>query len=333
MSSGKPTLFIGCTSTQLNVATAVKSQLDAELDVTIWNEPGKVFELNKSTLDSLLDAGNYFDYAILILTPDDCLISKGELYDTPRDNLIFEEGLFLGRFGRNRTFIIRENSVKIPSDFFGITISSFRKPTDDKDLPNAVNEACDEILIAIKENEKCAEVGFYPATSLAVGYFENFVRIIIDGITEKKYEVTIGDEKRHIDKEKFDFTFTIIIPDSIHEIEQSSIMNIKKKNNLQPIIFYSSTRDYPLYVIGDIDPNNNVIDLYDIPTTLRSSRRVLEYIFREPAFRNENSTLKIKQEMIEKREIRNFRITLEDLISRRDASLLKNNTIMIKKSF
>lgn len=328
----KPTLFIGSTSTQLNVASAVKFKLDKYLDITIWNEPGKVFELNKSTLDSLLDAGNYFDYAILILTPDDSLISKGALYDSPRDNLIFEEGLFLGRFGRKRTFILAEKSVKLPSDLFGITIPSFKKPVNEIDLPDAVDKACIAILETIQDNEKCSELGFYPATSLAVGYFENFVRVIIEGITEKKYEVVVGDEKKHIDKEKFEFTFTIIIPESLHELEQSSIMSIKKQKNLQPISFYSSTRDYPLYIIGSFDSNNHVIDLYDIPTTLRSSRRVLEYIFGGPTFGNISSNLKMKQEMIERREIRNFRLTLEDLISRRDTSLLKNNTIRIRNS-
>ena len=44
------------------------------------------------------------DFAVLVLTPDDITLSRGTTIASPRDNAIFELGLFMGTNGRNRTF-------------------------------------------------------------------------------------------------------------------------------------------------------------------------------------------------------------------------------------
>jgi hypothetical protein len=81
-----------------------------------------VFKSGESTLESLLKALNRFDFAALILTPDDLVESRGGTSSSPRDNVIFEIGLFIGRLGRERVFIVsqRNSDLKIPTDLLGI---------------------------------------------------------------------------------------------------------------------------------------------------------------------------------------------------------------------
>jgi predicted nucleotide-binding protein len=93
----KDTLFIGSSSEGLSTAQAIKKKFDAEMDVTLWNEG--VFKMNASYLESLLRASNSFDFAILVFTPDDLVTSRSQTQSVPRDNVIFEHGLFLGRLG------------------------------------------------------------------------------------------------------------------------------------------------------------------------------------------------------------------------------------------
>jgi predicted nucleotide-binding protein len=92
----KPSVFVGSSSEGLEFARAIRSLLTADAEVTIWQEG--VFEIGKTFIESLLDALPRFDYAILILTPDS-LISEREVETFgPRDNVIFELGLFMGRW-------------------------------------------------------------------------------------------------------------------------------------------------------------------------------------------------------------------------------------------
>ena len=102
----KPSIFIGSSSEGLEIVEIVKEYFEKEAEVTIWNQD--VFKLNQSGLESLLRAINVHDFAILILTPDDVITSRGISSSAPRDNVIFEYGLFLGRLGPNRAFIIFE---------------------------------------------------------------------------------------------------------------------------------------------------------------------------------------------------------------------------------
>lgn len=120
----RTTIFIGSSSEGLEVAKAVKSLMEPKFEVDIWNE--NVFQLNQSYLESLLIAASLYDFAILILTPDDLLKSRGKQYKTARDNVVFEHGLFLGRLGPRRAFILCEENVKILSDFAGITVSKLK---------------------------------------------------------------------------------------------------------------------------------------------------------------------------------------------------------------
>lgn len=147
----KPSVFVGSSSEGLEFARAIRSLLTDEAEVTIWQED--VFELGKPFIDSLLDALPRFDYAILILTPDDLVSERNVETFGPRDNVIFELGLFMGRLGRSRTFIVRQagRKMKMPSDLDGVTVAAYEWPRKDKSHKSAVGAACDSIRNVIRD--------------------------------------------------------------------------------------------------------------------------------------------------------------------------------------
>jgi predicted nucleotide-binding protein len=101
----KPTVFIGSSKEGIEVARAIRTQLDEVAEITIWNEGG-VFQLGHGYLEALVNALPGFDFAILVLSADDSIESRGVTSLAPRDNVMFELGLFMGRLGRERTFAI-----------------------------------------------------------------------------------------------------------------------------------------------------------------------------------------------------------------------------------
>ena len=120
--NNKPVLFIGSSNEGLGIAQEIQSILRPKWVVPrIWTDG--VFQASRTSIESLVSLAAYTDFAVLVLTPDDVTISKRNKKASPRDNLIFELGLFMGAIGRDRVFILkpRGRDVKIPSDLFGIT--------------------------------------------------------------------------------------------------------------------------------------------------------------------------------------------------------------------
>ncbi len=121
--SERPKLFIISTVESLNIARDVKSQLDFDdIDVTIWNDTS-VFDGGEYTLEALERAVQESDFGLAILQDDDITISRNIEQRAPRDNVIFELGLFMGLLTRRRTFIALPRGVdqKLASDLKGLT--------------------------------------------------------------------------------------------------------------------------------------------------------------------------------------------------------------------
>src|SRR5436190_22238957 len=113
--AGKPTAFIGSSSEGLDVARVICEHLEHDAEFTMWNED--FFKTGSTFIETLVGAVSRFDFAILVLTPDDLVQSRDEPNFGPRDNAIFELGLFMGRLGRERTFAVHQREgVKMPTD-------------------------------------------------------------------------------------------------------------------------------------------------------------------------------------------------------------------------
>lgn len=150
MARPRPSVFVGSSSEGLDVARSIQALLDSDCEVKLWNQG--VFGLSSGTLESLVLALDEFDFAILVLSPDDMTFSHGEEHQSARDNVLFELGLFMGALGRQRTFVVfdRTARLKLPTDLAGVTAATY-EPHADGNLRAALGASSTEILERVKK--------------------------------------------------------------------------------------------------------------------------------------------------------------------------------------
>lgn len=117
-----PVVFIGSSRESLSEATWISNSLNRRPVVSrLWTQG--IFQLSKTTIEDLMRMTMESDFAALFFTPDDMTASRGKKKSSPRDNTVFELGLFMGALGRERAFIVTPKGVdlKLPTDLLGMT--------------------------------------------------------------------------------------------------------------------------------------------------------------------------------------------------------------------
>ena len=142
----KPSIFIGSTGERSDIADAMVQQLSPIAEVTHWQD---AFPPGPTIFDNLMSLKDAFDFAVFVLTADDFINIRGSDYNVPRDNVIFELGLFLGSIGAGRVFAVIDENVKtkLPSDLGGVVYLVYNGNRQDKKVSAALRPAC----ISIRE--------------------------------------------------------------------------------------------------------------------------------------------------------------------------------------
>jgi CRP/FNR family cyclic AMP-dependent transcriptional regulator len=144
-------VFIISSTEALPVARAVQNAFEYDpFFVTVWTDG--VFRASWYPVESLEDQLDNSDFAIAIASPDDVVESRGKSAASARDNVIFELGLFIGRLGRKRAFLVepRGEEVKLPSDLSGITAVTYNAAAS-SELGPAVGPACNRMRTIIHD--------------------------------------------------------------------------------------------------------------------------------------------------------------------------------------
>ncbi len=144
-------VFVISSAEALALARGIETAFDYDaFDVKVWTDG--VFRASWYPIESLERELDQSDFAIAIAQPDDVMHLRGEAVPSPRDNVIFELGFFMGRLGRQRSILLepRGQEVKLPSDLSGITTITY-KYGDGRDLAAALAPACNRIRDLIKE--------------------------------------------------------------------------------------------------------------------------------------------------------------------------------------
>jgi hypothetical protein len=121
----KPRIFLGSSGKQAKLLEALTRGLEDIAHVEPWTA---VFNPGTTTLGRLLELTREVDFAAFVFARDDWTsvgVTESSALESaqasPRDNVVFEAGLFGGVLGMHRTFILHAKGAKLPSDLLGLT--------------------------------------------------------------------------------------------------------------------------------------------------------------------------------------------------------------------
>ncbi|SFO79700.1 Predicted nucleotide-binding protein containing TIR-like domain-containing protein [Algoriphagus ornithinivorans] len=292
MTDLKPKIFIGSSTAGYSVAERVKTNLSSIADCFLWQEKD-VWEPNRSTFDNLIRMSNYFDFGVFVATADDLTLTNDKLVIEARDNVILEMSLFLGAMGHNKSFLLVEEGVKLPSDFNGIFMPRFDKQKED-----SIISACEAYKAKISEHYSLGHLSLYPTTALAIGYYKNFVADLVESVqTAEKLEFN-GIEYT-------DFKLKVVIPSDLKGMIREKAAIFYKRNGFLANDMKAKFRKHHLWF--QLDPKNApTAIMYDMPSTLTGVDDAIELILQK-SYKGRTKM----QEVIEQKELNNFRRVLQ----------------------
>jgi hypothetical protein len=134
----KPRIFLGSSGKQAELLEAIARGLEDIADVEPWMT---TFNPGRSTLDRLVELSQEVDFAAFVFAQDDWTTTGASQSGqaSPRDNVVFEAGLFGGALGIRRTFILHANDAKLPTDLLGLTSVRYDEATGAEEV-DAINE-------------------------------------------------------------------------------------------------------------------------------------------------------------------------------------------------
>lgn len=301
----KPRIFIGSSTEGLTVAQRIKTFFEPEYDCYIWNDG--IFQFNEGFLETLLKSASLFDFGFMVFAADDISKIRNQEYETTRDNVLFEYGLFLGRVGIDRAYIIKEANVKIPSDILGISLLTYS--THIVDGIKVPDDDFETQLSNLKKkiNEKVAlgHLGLLPSTVIAISYFENFIKLLADEIIRQGNNIKIGNKIYKSAKIK------IVIPRNLDADMKRQATMYFRKIHFESYPINTAHRSYPIYVESSQDDSiKDEVIIADMPTILSGIDKAIDMYFKIGHIGKTQ-----EQQLTEDRELNNFTRVLSLLIS------------------
>jgi len=154
----KPRIFLGSSGKQAKLLQALTRGLEEVAHVDPWTTS---FNPGTSTLERLVELAHEVDFAAFVFARDDWTTAgpagsppaeTGQ--DSPRDNVVFEAGLFGGVLGMRRTFILHARGSKLPSDLLGLTCVRYGDAT----TPAEMREVNQKLRKAIENEWRAARI-------------------------------------------------------------------------------------------------------------------------------------------------------------------------------
>jgi Predicted nucleotide-binding protein containing TIR-like domain len=124
----KPRIFLGSSGEQAKLLRGIARGLSEVADVEPWT----------TTFNEL---SQEVDFAAFVFAQDDWTTTAASQSGqaSPRDNVVFEAGLFGGALGIRRTFILHAHGSKLPSDLLGLTSVRYDPATSSAEV-RAINQ-------------------------------------------------------------------------------------------------------------------------------------------------------------------------------------------------
>lgn len=145
--NSRPLIFVASSSESKPVLDVVVEKLRAHgWDVRPWTSP-EVFQPMGVTILSLIEASQAVDFAVAIFGNDDELTIRTEIKSAPRDNVVFEAGLFTGAIGLDRTFVLKPDTAnyRVLTDLLGVTLLPYKVCAGVPDVEDAVQSIAEAV--------------------------------------------------------------------------------------------------------------------------------------------------------------------------------------------
>ena len=153
----KPRIFLGSSGKQAKLLQALTRGLEDVAHVDPWTTS---FNPGTTTLERLVELAHEVDFAAFVFAQDDWTAvntsappSTESGQASPRDNVVFEAGLFGGVLGMRRTFILHANGAKLPTDLLGLTSVRYEGATAPE-----VRGVCQKLRNAIENEGRLARI-------------------------------------------------------------------------------------------------------------------------------------------------------------------------------
>lgn len=297
----KPRVFIGSSKESEKTARTVKKHLSTVCDCVVWTDEN-VFKANESTYKNLVKNALAFDFAVFIGGVDDFVVrtGNGKTKLATRDNIYLELGLYAGILSTDRTYFLVDEKSRVASDLSGITLYLY---SDEKEI----EEKCGCIIDAIKKECEVNRIQFLPSTSMAIGYFENFIEPAAKSLFFDE-KIIIG--KKEYDISKYDKALKVYIPKKLDTDFKSKTEVLIRDNNYRPAELKTELRNTGLVIDFESFKKEKKVILYDCPQTLRAAFRAVELASAQDTV-GCNETIKIAKE----KEVRNFISTINNMVN------------------
>lgn len=153
----RPRIFLGSSKQQEKLLQAVARGIEDVAHVDPWTTS---FNPGTTTLERLVELAHEVDFAAFVFAKDDwttasvpASTSSGAGQASPRDNVVFEAGLFGGVLGMRRTFILHASGAKLPTDLLGLTSIRYEATT-----PSEMKVLNQKLRKAIQDEGRLARI-------------------------------------------------------------------------------------------------------------------------------------------------------------------------------
>lgn len=150
----KPRIFLGSSGKQAKLLAALTRGLGDVARVEPWTTS---FNPGSTTLERLIELTREVDFAAFVFAQDDWTSAEASPdagQASPRDNVVFEAGLFGGVLGMRRTFILHSQGAKLPTDLLGLTCVRYGEAANPAEM-RAVNQ---KLRQAIESEGRLAQI-------------------------------------------------------------------------------------------------------------------------------------------------------------------------------
>ena len=162
----KPRIFLGSSGKQAKLLAALTRGLEDVARVEPWTTS---FNPGTTTLERLLELTREVDFAAFVFAQDDWTANSPAAESaptpmsapgqaSPRDNVVFEAGLFGGVLGMRRTFILHASGAKLPTDLLGLTCVRYDGSTAAPPSSAVMKVVCQKLRSAIENQGRVTRI-------------------------------------------------------------------------------------------------------------------------------------------------------------------------------